>query len=208
MAKLDECAVERMRVMAAAGAPLKELPVVFGVSYNSVVRIVRGQTWRHAGGPITPRPLALTRDETRALSRERYVGEDRTRHLAKRKGLEWSPELHERLEAEKRERDAFRALSPEAKAAHKRDYSQAYNNTRRGPSAGETPLKMVDRLMVLERADGECGICGGDVDPFCFHVDHIVPIARGGAHHLSNLQAAHPTCNRRKHARLPEEMTV
>jgi 5-methylcytosine-specific restriction endonuclease McrA len=64
----------------------------------------------------------------------------------------------------------------------------------------------VHSLVVLERADGVCGICGHDVDPFAFHVDHVVPLARGGEHNYSNVQPAHPLCNQRKSARLPEEM--
>ena len=31
-----------------------------------------------------------------------------------------------------------------------------------------------------------------------FHVDHVVPLARGGADHLSNMQLLCPTCNRSK----------
>jgi 5-methylcytosine-specific restriction endonuclease McrA len=53
-------------------------------------------------------------------------------------------------------------------------------------------------LVVLERDDGTCGICGGDVDPTDFHVDHVEPLALGGEHSYANVQAAHPDCNRRK----------
>lgn len=62
----------------------------------------------------------------------------------------------------------------------------------------------LEPLVVLERHDGVCGICGGDVDPFAFHMDHIVPLARGGAHTYANLQPAHPSCNVRKGADLGE----
>lgn len=61
----------------------------------------------------------------------------------------------------------------------------------------------VDPLVVLERHDGVCGICGGDVDPFAFHVDHIVPLSKGGEHSYANTQAAHPVCNMRKGAKAP-----
>lgn len=65
-------------------------------------------------------------------------------------------------------------------------------------------VEHVAPLVVLERADGVCGICGADVDPFDFHVDHIVPLALGGEHSYLNAQAAHPHCNVRKGARLQE----
>lgn len=55
---------------------------------------------------------------------------------------------------------------------------------------------------------GCCGICGGDMDrglphpdPFSKSLDHIVPLARGGAHVQDNLQWAHLVCNKRKGAR-------
>jgi 5-methylcytosine-specific restriction endonuclease McrA len=53
-------------------------------------------------------------------------------------------------------------------------------------------------LVVLERDDGVCGICGRDVDPTQFDVDHIVALANGGEHSYANVQAAHPHCNRKK----------
>lgn len=38
-----------------------------------------------------------------------------------------------------------------------------------------------------------------------FHVDHIVPLSRGGHHKLNNLAISCPTCNMRKGAKLPCE---
>jgi 5-methylcytosine-specific restriction endonuclease McrA len=63
----------------------------------------------------------------------------------------------------------------------------------------------IDPLVVLEMCDGVCRLCGEDVDPDDFHVDHDVPVSRGGEHHLANLQVAHPACNRRKHNLLTDE---
>lgn len=57
-------------------------------------------------------------------------------------------------------------------------------------------------LVVLERADGVCGVCGEDVDPASFDIDHIVPLSLGGLHNYENTQPAHPICNRRKGAQI------
>jgi len=82
--------------------------------------------------------------------------------------------------------------------------AQAHGAKRRALKRGATVAEQVIRLVVLERADGVCGICGEDVNPFAFHVDHIVPLSRGGEHSYANTQPAHPLCNLRKHARLPD----
>ena len=52
--------------------------------------------------------------------------------------------------------------------------------------------------MLLERDDGECGICGEDVDPFSFSIDHVLALADGGDHSYANTQAAHLRCNQLK----------
>lgn len=63
-------------------------------------------------------------------------------------------------------------------------------------------VEQVDALLVLELCDGVCGICEEDVDPLDFHVDHIIPLARGGDHSYANTQPAHPVCNLRKWAHI------
>ena len=63
----------------------------------------------------------------------------------------------------------------------------------------------------IRRGRPQCGICEGDIDyslpyldPMSFVVDHILPIARGGADELENKQAAHRSCNQTKAAKVPE----
>lgn len=61
----------------------------------------------------------------------------------------------------------------------------------------------------IRRSKPACHICGQPIDytlewpdPRSFVVDHIVPIAKGGRHDLSNAAAAHADCNSKKRARL------
>jgi len=57
----------------------------------------------------------------------------------------------------------------------------------------------VKRAEVLRRSSSVCGICLQPIDPSqTWHVDHIVPLSRGGEHSYANVQAAHPRCNERK----------
>lgn len=52
--------------------------------------------------------------------------------------------------------------------------------------------------VVYEMHGGVCGICKGYVEPSDFHVDHVIPLAKGGVHGYINTQPAHPLCNLRK----------
>lgn len=51
---------------------------------------------------------------------------------------------------------------------------------------------------------GRCWWCGKHVGD-TYHVDHVIPISRGGSNNPENLVIACPSCNMRKHARLPHE---
>jgi 5-methylcytosine-specific restriction endonuclease McrA len=65
----------------------------------------------------------------------------------------------------------------------------------------------IDPIEVFERDGWLCGICGKKVDkravfpqPQSPTLDHIVPLAAGGAHAWGNVQCAHFLCNCRKGA--------
>jgi 5-methylcytosine-specific restriction endonuclease McrA len=72
----------------------------------------------------------------------------------------------------------------------------------------------VERVLVevvAERDGYVCGICREAVDmglahpdPYSRSLDHIIPLARGGAHSYDNTQLAHLRCNVSKGARVPE----
>lgn len=49
-----------------------------------------------------------------------------------------------------------------------------------------------------------CGICSEYIET-SFHIDHILPLSRGGLHEASNLQLAHPVCNLKKNKKTQEE---
>lgn len=60
----------------------------------------------------------------------------------------------------------------------------------------------VDRMTVFQRDEGICGICNKEASVDDFHVDHVVPLSKGGRHNYSNVQTAHPSCNCKKKDRL------
>uniref|UniRef100_UPI00406D0655 HNH endonuclease n=1 Tax=Microbacterium sp. LWH11-1.2 TaxID=3135258 RepID=UPI00406D0655 len=73
----------------------------------------------------------------------------------------------------------------------------------------ERSKAMANRMRALiRRAKPNCHICGKPInyeltwpDPMCFVVDHLVPLAKGGADNVANARAAHATCNSTKRAR-------
>lgn len=71
---------------------------------------------------------------------------------------------------------------------------------RRRARQREAFVENVDSRVVWERDRGICGICGEPADAGDWHVDHVIPIARGGEHSYANVQVSHPYCNRSKAA--------
>ena len=60
----------------------------------------------------------------------------------------------------------------------------------------------VDYRLVVQEANGRCGICGTEVGSALIHIDHKIPISKGGTHTQENLQLAHGRCNLRKGAKV------
>ncbi len=56
-----------------------------------------------------------------------------------------------------------------------------------------------------ERQKGRCYYCQQKVKWSKHHVDHVIPLSRGGSNDISNLVIACPTCNLSKNDRLPHE---
>ncbi|WP_081161523.1 HNH endonuclease [Ensifer aridi] len=57
--------------------------------------------------------------------------------------------------------------------------------------------------MVIDRDGCSCAYCGNIADPV--HIDHIIPLSRGGTNHLSNLTVSCSSCNLEKAALTPDE---
>lgn len=68
---------------------------------------------------------------------------------------------------------------------------------------GRYTKKDVDALMVDQ--GGLCNACHCSLEASGYHVDHVMPISKGGANDIGNLQLLCPTCNRSKGAKLPDD---
>jgi 5-methylcytosine-specific restriction endonuclease McrA len=130
--------------------------------------------------------------EFREKERVRSLEKDRRRRAA------MAPE--ELREENRRGSREWRAANPELSY----EWGRRSKLKHRVLKAGGVWVEHVEPLVVLELDDGVCGICGEDVDPFDFDMDHIIPASKGGEHSYANVQTAHPACNQRKHNKILE----
>jgi 5-methylcytosine-specific restriction endonuclease McrA len=89
-----------------------------------------------------------------------------------------------------------RALSPDkAKEYHR-------NKTARRKGA-EGKVSAADERAQYTRQKGLCFWCGKVVGK-TYHVDHVIPLIKGGTNHPTNIVIACPTCNCSKGPKMPE----
>lgn len=79
-------------------------------------------------------------------------------------------------------------------------------NARRRAAIRGVESEKVDRLAIIERDERRCYLCGREnLKNHEIHLDHVVPIARGGSHTAQNLRVACAPCNMTKGASMPSE---
>lgn len=87
-----------------------------------------------------------------------------------------------------------------------RAYSQGNHHLSRIQKAGHNALsEYIDLDIVYERDEGICYLCLLPVDTFGWHLDHIVPISRGGSHTYENVAVTHKHCNSNKGSMTADE---
>lgn len=118
--------------------------------------------------------------------------------------------LHGEARAERRTEQARLNAERDREAKRKWDAANPENRLerkhRRRAREKNARIGVVDLTALWT---GSCGICGDEIDPslapqdpMSKSVDHIIPLAKGGAHAQGNLQWAHRICNLRKGAKL------
>lgn len=80
----------------------------------------------------------------------------------------------------------------------RRELSRIKELTRRARKLNQF-IENVDPEIVYDMHGGMCGICEEFIQDD-FHVDHRIPLSKGGLHGYINCQPAHPICNLRKGA--------
>lgn len=85
---------------------------------------------------------------------------------------------------------AWRIKNPEAVARHANN-----RRARKIEAGGVLSRGLSDRLFILQK--GLCACCGAKLGKR-FHLDHIIPLAKGGTNDDSNIQLLTPKCNSQK----------
>lgn len=90
--------------------------------------------------------------------------------------------------------DGWRKKNPEKWALANRE-----NQRRRRGTRGERP----DYRAILERDGMICHLCLEEIPSLeVLHFDHVIPLAKGGAHSMDNIKPSHAACNLSKGAKL------
>lgn len=101
----------------------------------------------------------------------------------------------------------MRVYDPEA-ARRRHEKRLGYHRkawaNRRARKAGAV-VSDVDRAAIIVRDESTCYLCERRCEPEEIHLDHIVPLSRGGAHHPSNLAVACAPCNLKKSTMLTDK---
>lgn len=160
-----------------------------------------------------------------------YFSQDRTRrdglrcvcNSCRRKYYEANKEKISEQQREYREanKEKRREYSREYNQANKEkrcEYNREYHQTPRGKEVARTnshrrrarkanaPIGLLfDEQAQLKRQKTRCYYCGCKLDEY--HIDHVIPLSRGGADGAENKVLACPSCNLSKGSKLPSEWT-
>jgi 5-methylcytosine-specific restriction endonuclease McrA len=111
-------------------------------------------------------------------------------------------------EKRRAENQAYKKAHPEKNRAAVAAWKKAHPEWARAASRKHTGIRTarkigafvesVDHDAVFVRDGGVCQICDSFVGIALWHIDHRIPLSRGGQHSYANCQLAHATCNLRK----------
>ena len=135
--------------------------------------------------------LAARRARANPMSAERKrQASRRFLRRKRREDPEWDRVRREQEYAKNRER---RRSDPEWRFRYNENQRERYRRLGGKGYRRELPS-------LLLRQQWLCALCGDPIDEItsAVHVDHILPVSRGGGNEPGNLQAVHATCNFQK----------
>ena len=124
--------------------------------------------------------------ERLAQEAERYRADPAFRERKKMAMRRWAEDNPNRNRANK---SAWDKRNPENRRKH---------NAARRARRRRAWVEMVEPVDVLAKTNGVCMYCDSPISIETMHMDHDIPLSRGGLHELSNVVPACSTCNLRK----------
>ena len=164
------------------------------------------------------------RESSRKYNREYYsANKERLREYSREHGHEWRRENPEHARewraANKEKVREWRVANKERLRQYARQWAKKNpekccaivakrNALKRKATVGS--IEAIQRIYDLAQNGNRvrCYLCGKMIPKGERHVDHIVPLSKGGAHSASNLAVACASCNLKKHAKMPEEVGI
>jgi 5-methylcytosine-specific restriction endonuclease McrA len=152
-------------------------------------------------------------------NRETILEQQKTYYAAHRKEhAEWVRSYREiNRETEAKRNQVYREANREARAEYNRAYyeanqdkSRAKTHRRRalernnGGSFTSADIDTLKQTQTDKRGNLRCWYCGKAMTDY--HVDHFIPLAKGGSSSVDNLRLACPTCNLSKSAKHPHQI--
>lgn len=166
---------------------------------------------KHLWPEKTKKWKEANRDRVRAAALEQYY-KHKERYLEN--GRKWRAANRERQRATERLRHAKNPEKARARwAKYRKDphyiaMSRAHATIRRSrkvtPSLNFKDVKAFYKF-VTSSMTIECCYCGIKIPGTKAHIDHFIPLAKGGLHELDNLRASCRKCNQSKGGKLYEE---
>lgn len=101
--------------------------------------------------------------------------------------------------------DTVREGNRKRAAIYRRRHPEAIRARGVNQRAKGNHLRGSQILSMLEQQKHRCWWCGKKIKGNDYHVDHVIPIARGGTNDIGNLRIACPSCNLKKGARSASE---
>lgn len=108
----------------------------------------------------------------------------------------------------RKSKDGWDRTCKECRAAERRQRLSYVHGRRVLKAGGIHNLTQADLDAQWQRQDGRCHWCGVALDTnkeMRIHLDHLIPISKGGHNIPANVVYACEICNRTKHAKMPDE---
>lgn len=152
-----------------------------------------------------PQSTSLSEEERKARHRE-YCKKyrEKNRELVRWTSAIWQAK-HRKDHPDKVKKSLakWRAKNKESILEYKRKWKAAHRTEETlAQQARHTKTKVkIDKTKICNWESRICGVCNLFIEG-AFHIDHIIPISKGGPHAVWNLQLAHPFCNLSKKDKL------